>query len=99
MYRDGKYKYHEYPCFYDCFQRVKSICGKRAWVRGFMVYQVRGFENGRVMHKPVHPVKISVMHQRHQWESKDKIQCTMLFDIRIEFGVFRNGRCSKYQGR
>ena len=51
------------------------------------------------MHQPVHPVKISIVHQRHDRESDDEIKCSVQADICIEFCVSSHFRATQYQER
>jgi hypothetical protein len=50
-----------------------------------------------IMHQAVRPVKISVMKEEHNWESKEKIKPSMLMDVSIISCMRRDGRIFQNQ--
>jgi hypothetical protein len=97
--RDGKNEHDKDPRFHDRFQRVKGISRKWTGIGRFMMDQVNRPEYRGIVHQPVHPVKISIVHDGHNRESNNKIDHTMLFDIGIKLRMFCHFRAPQHYGR
>lgn len=59
--RHGKNKKWQYTSF----QRVKSIGSPGRWIGAAVVNKMKIFEDTRMMHQPVYPVKISIVYHEH----------------------------------
>ena len=51
------------------------------------------------MHEPVHPIKIGIMHYRHQRKRKNKIKFAMLVNVGIKPGMLCHFGATQDKGR
>ena len=65
MDRNRKKKDNKNEGFNNCLQRVKGVSCPRGGIRGFMMNKMHHFKKPGMVHDPVGPIKISIMHYNH----------------------------------
>src|SRR5258705_1840717 len=90
---------------YNSFQRMKCISGPRRRINRLVMYKMKYLKNFWMMHYPVCPIEIGVIHDEHQRKCRKKIEPAILFDLcimrRVWFNVWvldkKERNKSKYQ--
>ena len=57
-----------------------------------MMNKMHDPEQRRMMHQPVHPVEISVVHEQHHQEGEKEIAFTVEINVRVESCVWPQPR-------
>lgn len=52
-----------------------------------------------MMHQPVHPIEVGIMHDRHDRECKNKIRYSLLVYVPVEFSVPGHFGATQNEGR
>jgi hypothetical protein len=69
---------------------MKGIGCPWRWIGRLVVHQMKEIEKLFVVHDSVHPIKISIVHQKHDGENRPKIEPAILIYFIVEGSVFRN---------
>ena len=60
---------------------------------------IKADKNSRVVHQPVHPVEVGIMHESHEGESNNKIQDSLLVYVPVKFCMAGHFWTTQNEGR
>jgi hypothetical protein len=77
---NGKNENNQDAGFNKCLQRMEGIGRPGGWIGRLVVNQVKKFEQLFMVHHPVHPVKIGVVHEEHDGQYGAKIEPAIIIN-------------------
>jgi hypothetical protein len=84
---NGKKENNHDASLNDSFQRVEGIGSPGGWIGRLVVHQVKEFEQVFMVHQAVHPVKIGVVHEKHDGEGCPEIEHAVFINIFVKIGI------------